>query len=165
MKQFNLNKNEKILSSQKGSKQYIVMHSIITIAMAVIAIVLISNISNIGQIYDAIGKAIFITLSITLFCLYLNEIIKTVTTRVILTDQRLVYMQSGINAKNVEIPVNQIKDLYYQKDSIIDDDSTGEITVIKKNDFYEELPNVKNAFDIEKNFTQHIVNQALNENK
>ena len=158
MKQFNLNKNEKILSSQKGSKQYIVMHSIITIAMAVIAIVLISNISNIGQIYDAIGKAIFITLSITLFCLYLNEIIKTVTTRVILTDQRLVYMQSGINAKNVEIPVNQIKDLYYQKDSIIDDVS-GEITVIKKNDFYEELPNVKNAFDIEKKFTQ-LVNKT-----
>lgn len=161
MKQFNLNKDEKILSSQKGSKQFIVTLFINTIAMAVFAIVLISNIYNIDQIYDAIGKAIFITLSITLFCLFLNEIIKRVTTRVILTDQRFVYMQSGINAKNVEIPVNQIKDLYYQKDSIFDDVS-GEITVIKKNDFYEELPDIENAFDIEKNFTQHIVNKALN---
>lgn len=162
MKQFNLNKDENILSSQKGSKQFIVMNSINTIAMAIFAIVLISNISNVGQIYDAIGEAILITLSVTLFCLNLNEIIKKVTTRVILTDQRFVYMQSGINAKNVEIPVNQIKDLYYQKDSIFDNVS-GEITIIKKNDFYEELPNVENAFDIEKNFTQHIVNKILND--
>ena len=162
MKQFNLNKDENILSSQKGSKQFIVMHSINTIAMAVFAIVLISNIpSNVDQIYGAIGEAILITLSITLFCDNQNEIIKTVTTRVILTDQRLVYMQSGINAKNVEIPVNQIKYLYYQTDSIFDDTS-GEITVIKKNDFYEKLPDVENAFDIEKNFTQHIVNKTLN---
>jgi len=161
MKQFNLNKDENILSSQKGSKQFIVTLFINTIAMAVFAIVLISNIYNIDQIYDAIGKAIFITLSITLFCLFLNEIIKRVTTRVILTDQRLVYMQSGINAKNVEIPVNQIKDLYYQKDSIFDDVS-GEITVIKKNDFYEELSDIENAFDIEKKFTQYIVNKTLN---
>ena len=161
MKQFNLNKDEKILSSQKGSKQYIVMNSINTIATAVFVIVLTSDISSkVGQISVAIVEAIIITLSFTLFCLNLNDIIKTVTTRVILTDQRLVYMQSGINAKNLEIPVDQIKDLY--KDSIIDDDSTGEITVIKKNDFYEELPNVKNAFDIEKNFTQYIVNKTLN---
>lgn len=162
MKQFNLNKDEKILSSQKGSKQYIVMHSINTIATAVFAIVLISDIfSKVGQISVVIVEAIIITLSFTLFCLNLNDIIKTATTRVILTDQRFVYMQSGINTKNLEIPVNQIKDLYYQKDSIIDD-STGEITVIKKNDFYEELPNIKNAFDIEKNFTQYILNKTLN---
>ena len=138
------------------------MHSINTIATAVFAIVLISDIfSKVGQISVVIVEAIIITISFTLFCLNLNDIIKTATTRVILTDQRFVYMQSGINTKNLEIPVNQIKDLYYQKDSIIDD-STGEITVIKKNDFYEELPNIKNAFDIEKNFTQYILNKTLN---
>lgn len=162
MKQFNLNKDENILSSQKGSKQYIVMYSINIIGTALTAIVLSLDIpSKVGQISIAIFEAIIITLSITLFCDNLNDIIKTVTTRVILTDQRFVYMQSGISAKNVEIPVNQIKDLYYQRDSIFDDVS-GEITVIKKNDSFEELPDVENAFDIEKNFTQHIVNKTLN---
>ena len=168
MKQFNLNKDEKILSSQKGYKRYIVIQSISTIAAAALAIVLISDIpSKVGQISVAISEAIIITLSITLFCLFLNEVIKTATTRVILTDQRFVYMQSGINAKNIEIPVNQIKDIYYQMNSIFDE-SSGKITVIKKNDFYEELtfyeelPNVENAFDIKEKFTQHIVNKTLN---
>lgn len=170
MKQFK-DKDENILSSQKGSKQKLVMQSIGTIVVAALAIVLmcgihgddflLSNVSsNIGKIFVAIGEAI----AVTLFCLYLNDVIKTVTTRVILTDQRFVYMQSGINAKNIEIPVNQIKYLYYEKNSIFDDKS-GKITVIKKNDLIEELPNVENAFDIENNFTQHIVNKALNENK
>lgn len=169
MKQFNLNKDEKILSFQKGYKRKIVIQSIVAIAAAAFAIVLISDISSkVGQISVAISEAIIITLSITLFYLNLNDVIKTATTRVILTDQRLVYMQSGIGAKNIEIPVNQIKDIYYQMDSIFDE-SSGKITVIKKNDFfkeltfYEELPNVENAFDIEKNFTQHIVNKTLND--
>lgn len=171
MKKFNLNKNENILSSQKGPKEYIVMQSIGAIATAALAIVLmcetpsdnllLSNVSsNVGKIFITIGEVF----SVTLFCLFLNDVIKTATTRVILTDQRFVYMQSGINAKNVEIPVNQIKYLYYKKNSIFDDKS-GKITVIKKNDLIEELQNVENAFDIESNFTQHIVNQALNENK
>ena len=168
MKQFNLNKDEKILSFQKGYKRKIVIQSIVAIAAAAFAIVLISDISSkVGQISVAISEAIIITLSITLFYLNLNDVLKTVTTRVILTDQRLVYMQSGIGAKNIEIPVNQIKDLYYQMDSIFDE-SSGKITVIKKNDFYEdltfyeELPNVENAFDIKEKFTRHIVNKALN---
>ena len=171
MKQFNLNKDENILSSKKGSKQYIVIQFISAIAAAALAIVLmcetpsdnllLSNVSsNVGKIFVAIGEAI----AITLFCFFLNEVIKTATTRVILTDQRFVYMQSGINAKNVKIPVDQIKYLYYQKNNIFDDNS-GEITVIKKNDLIEELPNVENAFDIENNFTQHIVNKALNKNE
>ena len=169
MKQFDLNKDETILSFQKGSKQKLVKQSIGIIAMAALTIVLmcgthsddflLSNVSsNVGKIIVAIGEAI----AVTLFCLYLNDIIKTVTTRVILTDQRFVYMQSGINAKNVEIPVDQIKYLY--KNDIFNDKS-GEITVIKKNDSLEEFPYVENAFDIESNFTQHIVNKALNENK
>ena len=166
MKQFKLNKNENILSSQKGSKQYIVIQSIGTIAAAALAIVLmcetpsdnllLSNVSyNVGKILIAIGEAF----AVTLFCLFLNEVIKTATTRVILTDQRFVYMQSGISAKNIEIPVDHIKCLYYEKTPIFVDKS-GLITIIKKNDFYEELPNVENAFDIDKNFTQHIVNKV-----
>lgn len=168
MKQFNLNKDEKILSFQKGYKRKIVIQSIVAIAAAAFAIVLISDISSkVGQISLAISEAIIITLSITLFYLNLNDVIKTATTRVILTNQRLVYMQSGIGAKNIEIPVNQIKDIYYQMDSIFDE-SSGKITVIKKNDFfeeltfYEELPNVENACDIKEKFTRHIANKALN---
>lgn len=170
MKQFK-DKDENILSSQKGSKQYIVIQSISTIAAAALAIVLmcetpsdnliLSNVSsNVGKIFIAIGEAF----AVALFCLFLNDVIKTATTRVILTDQRFVYMQSGISAKNIEIPIDHIKRLYYEKNPILGD-KCGLITVIKKNDFFEEFPNVENAFDIENNFTQHIVNKAFNENK
>lgn len=162
MKQFKLNKDENILSSQKGSKQYIVIQSISTIAAAALAIMLmcethsdnllLSNVSsNVGKFFITIGEAF----AVALVCLFLNEVIKTATTRVILTDQRFVYMQSGISAKNIEIPVDHIKCLYYEKNSIFVDKS-GVIAVIKKNDFFEFLPNVENAFDIENNFTQHI---------
>lgn len=173
MKQFIKHQDETVLEERRSSKPAIVKDIIYLVLLSAVTVYLVLNlwfteedldpVSTFG-LMATIGKGLLFALMGVMIVYYINDIVRLITQRIIITDKRLVRYQYSLSPKYDEIPMDNIEFGYSERQVSISRPEDGDIAVITKDGYKKTFRDVDAASIVCQHITHIIVQNATETN-